>query len=116
MTPKQNLITRYIDLCNDYNVKPDTDEDSHAPPIDAVSPASAIMLVETSRYGQTWITLWPDAQSAGNYHVEQECVEDWNVEVLIDLITGEMFTVDTITTAKVSYCATYLFDGQTESK
>jgi hypothetical protein len=107
----QTLITRYIDLCEDYNVAPGTDADNHAPPIGDVSPTSAVMLVESNGMGQTWITLWPDAQSAGSYHVGQEYAEDWGVELLIDLITGEMFTVDPIVTADVSYWDTYSFSS-----
>lgn len=49
--------------------------------------AQPFVLVQTSRYGQTWITLWPTAQAACDYHADDEFADDWTLERLVDIRT-----------------------------
>ena len=48
-------------------------------------------LVETSEYGQTWITLHTDPHVAVRYHTEQEAAEDWTLRRLVDLRNGDEY-------------------------
>lgn len=61
--------------------------------VDPFDMDTPFVLVETSTYGQTWITLHKTAQDAADAHVGQEYQEDWNVELLKNFRTGEEFDV-----------------------
>lgn len=52
------------------------------------------VLVETSRYGQTWITIWASPEAAANYHVNQEYADDWDLAELVDIRTGDQFQIE----------------------
>lgn len=48
--------------------------------------AAPFALVEVSpRYGQTWITLHADPDSAVDYSTNQEYAEDWRIERIVDV-------------------------------
>lgn len=38
-----------------------------------------------------WFSTHESAQEAGKYNIEQEYAEEWNIEMLVDLDTGERF-------------------------
>lgn len=65
-----------IERGNNDNVESPRDTDLIAHPF---------VLVETSRYGQTWITLHADADAAVDYHVNQEYADDWTIQRITDL-------------------------------
>jgi hypothetical protein len=46
--------------------------------------AEPFVLIETSHYGQTWITLHADPDAAVEYHAGQEYAEDWRIDRLTD--------------------------------
>lgn len=57
------------------------------------------LLVEKSRYdGELYLTTWDGPADAADYHDNQECPEDWNVESLVDLDTGLALNPTTTTT------------------
>lgn len=47
--------------------------------------AEPFVLIETSHYGQTWVTLHRDADAAVDYHVDQEYAEDWRIDRIVDV-------------------------------
>lgn len=61
---------------NDHFARPEGLEELAARPY---------VLVETSRYGQTWVTLFDSPEAAAMYHFSQEYAEDWDIEELYDL-------------------------------
>lgn len=70
---------------NDHIDRPDDLADLAARPF---------VMRESSRYGQTWITLWPSPEEAAAYHFGQEYAEDWEIDELFDLRNGDRFHVD----------------------
>lgn len=50
------------------------------------------LLIEISRYdGNAWVTDYATLAEAAEYRDTQEYPEDWNVEALYDLDTGEKY-------------------------
>lgn len=47
--------------------------------------ANPYVLIETSHYGQTYVTLHASADEAIEYHVNQESAEDWRIDRLVDV-------------------------------
>ena len=48
------------------------------------------LLIEKSRFdGDLWVTTWPDPDAAAEYHDGQEYEDDWIIDVLVDLDTGD---------------------------
>lgn len=47
--------------------------------------ATPFAMIETSHYGQTWVTLWSDPDAAVDYHSGQEYAEDWRIDRLVDV-------------------------------
>jgi|SRR5581483_1792633 len=67
------------------------DPDSVAAPEDLAEP-QRYLLVERSIYDHTvWVTLAESLEAAGEYHDTQEYPEDWTIEGLWDLDTGEEY-------------------------
>ena len=48
-------------------------------------------LVETSSYGQTYVTLHQSADDAVRAHYSQESAEDWTLRSIIDVWTGDEY-------------------------
>ena len=89
------LMDRYLEVVNDYLLLGDTAVDlpyddpvaNHA--VGDLEPDDRFALVESSRYGQVWVTAWATAEAAANYRINQEYAEDWSIQELVNLATGE---------------------------
>lgn len=79
----------YIDLCNQWQIAPGTDDDHNFAP--EVTDIDRYVLVETSRYGQTWVTTHASPDAAAQAHASQEYAEDWTCELIVDLLTGNEY-------------------------
>lgn len=58
------------------------------------------VLIENSRYGQVWITLWNSPDEACSHHAGQEYAEDWTDAMLYDLSNGDWYAVEMRAVAK----------------
>jgi hypothetical protein len=92
---KLQILRRYVSLVNEVyeerqpgewgDIDTDGRNDHVDDPREVDIVARPFVFVETSHYGQTWITLWSDPDEAVDYHANQEYAEDWRFDRLVDL-------------------------------
>lgn len=58
---------------------------------DVMDGSKRFLLIERDDEGERWATTHESPDDAASYHVNQENPEDWPIEALVDLDTGEMF-------------------------
>ncbi len=51
-------------------------------------------LIEYSKYGQRWITLFDSLEWAATAHVNQEYIEDWMDAEILDLADGKVYGIE----------------------
>ena len=99
---KEEMYAAYVQMAVvDYgyngNVGPNGDwgdqgEDHFASPVDIDT--EPIMLIEYSKYGQTWITLHPTLQAACDANVNQEYADDWQYPTIYDVAHDVWYEVE----------------------
>lgn len=96
---RNRALRAYIELCYEHG-KPVgkwgetwSEGDNYSRP-DGDILTTPYALVETSRYGQVWITLHASPDAAAEAHVRQEYVEDWEVHICTGLILGDAYSIE----------------------
>jgi hypothetical protein len=91
----QEMEATYRSLCDDWGW--DIDEwgdqgSNHFDDPDGII-FKMVVLIETSRYDQIWITLHETAQAAAIAHDWQEYSDDWSCRDILDLRTGTQYEI-----------------------
>lgn len=94
-TPKRRaVITRLREHIPDYPIM-GIDNDNHIPAVlNEIHDGNFFLMVETSRFGQEWITMFDSPDNAVRAHFHQEYREDWTLEVIVDLVTGQLYDIE----------------------
>jgi hypothetical protein len=85
---RESIVLEVMDECQDAGGFHDDDGG-----ISSLDEDDRYLLVERNyRYGcGFWLTSVTSDADAGNYHVNQEYAEDWELILLVDLDTGQRF-------------------------
>lgn len=88
---RRRKLAKLVEALNGY-----TDDASHVLDLsDSLTMNDRFLLVERStRDDRFWLTSHATVEDAGRYHMSDEYMEDWSIEVVIEIDTGEEFDVE----------------------